>query len=90
VKVQLNDGELLWRRIHQDHVRMDGRVSSAAFSGVEMSVDVARIQADMSITLKNGGGIGEFETAIARSLGQVVVGDPDAKNPAHALALSEP
>ena len=86
---RLNDDELLWRRIHRDHVKSDGRVSSAAFSGSEMSVDVERIQSDMSITLEDGAGVAEVETVVARGLSQDVVADPLPENPAHALVIGD-
>ena len=86
-RTRLSDDELLWRRIHRDHVRSDGRVSSAAFSGDEMSVDVASIQLDMSITLSGGAGVGEIKTETAHKLGQDVVSDPLPGEPAHALVI---
>lgn len=84
---RLSDDEFLWRRIHERQLLSDGRVSSAAFSGDEMSVDVARIQSDMSITLADGAAVGEIVTAAARDLGQDVVGDPQPDNRAHALVI---
>lgn len=79
------DSEKLWRRIHADHLLDGDRVSSAAFSGDQMSVDIASIQRNMSITLSDGVGVAEFECAAARKLDQQVVADPLKSNPAHAL-----
>jgi len=81
----LPDNEKLWRRIHKTHFLQDGRVSSAAFSDNQLSVDIASIQQDMSITLSDGTGVVEFECSIARELDQQVVPDPLDDNPAHAL-----
>ena len=52
-----------------------------------MSVDVASIQLDMLITLRNGAGIAEIKTETARALGQDVVDDPLPSEPAHALVI---
>ena len=47
--------EHLWRRIHETHfVKAQNRVSTAAFKNLEMSVDIARLQGDMRVTLKDG------------------------------------
>lgn len=62
-------------------------MSSAAFSDIELSVDVANIQLHMSITLKNGAGVAAIGTAAARGLDQEVRGDPLPDNPAHALVI---
>ena len=84
-EARLHDDELLWRRIHRSHVKSDGSVSSAAFSGSDMSVDIARIQIDMSITLRDGGGVAEIRVADARSLDQDALAAPLPGNPAHAV-----
>ncbi len=84
----LGDDELLWRRVHPTHIT-NGRVSSAAFTGREMSVDVARIQVEMSRTLKEGSGIAELPTGAARSLNQQVVSQPEEDNSAHAIVRGE-
>ena len=82
----LEGSERLWRRIHPNHLR-DGRLTSAAFSGIEMSVDIARIQQDMSITLGDDAGVAEFKAAVAQELNQRTVADPLLDNPAHALVI---
>ena len=82
----LEGSERLWRRIHPNHLR-DGRLTSAAFSGIEMSVDIARIQLDMSITLGDDAGVAEFEASVAQELDQRTVADPLLENPAHALVI---
>ena len=82
----LEGSERLWRRVHPNHFK-DGRLTSAAFSGFEMSVDIANIQRDMSITLGNDAGVADFEAAAAQSLNQQTVADPLPDNPAHALVV---
>ena len=52
-----------------------------------MSVDVASIQLDMLITLRNGARIAEIKTETARDLDQDAVGDPLPGEPAHALVI---
>ena len=76
----LEGSEACGGRIHPYHLR-DGRLTSAAFSGVEMSVDIARIQQDMSITLGGDAGVAEFKAAVAQELNQRTVADPLLDNP---------
>ena len=83
----LDGGETLWRRIHPDHVLHNGIVSSAAFSNLNLSVDVARIQKHMSTTLGGGAGVAEFKATAAQELNQQTVADPLPENPAHALVI---
>ena len=52
-----------------------------------MSVDVASIQRDMSITLGDDVGVAVFEAAAAQALGQQTVADPLPDNAAHALVV---
>lgn len=79
-------GERLWRRIHP-HFFKDGRMTSAAFSGFEMSVDIASVQKDMSVTLGADTGVAEFQVVAAQKLNQRTVADPLPNNPAHALVV---
>ena len=83
----LEGGESLWRRIHRTHIVRDGQVSSAAFSDPELSVDIARIQREMSITLADEAGVAAFQASAAHSLGQETVADPLPENAAHALVI---
>lgn len=83
----LEDSEVLWRRIHRTHVVRNGQVSSAAFSDPELSVDISRIQLEMSITLAGGAGVAEFQASTARALDQQTVADPLPDNVAHALVI---
>ena len=87
--VELANEDLLWRRIHPNHVRSDMTVKSVAFNHPEMSVDVARLQRDMSITLAKGAGVAEFQVSVARDLSQEVRHDPDVDNHAHALVIGD-
>ena len=80
--------EHLWRRIHETHfVKAQNRVSTAAFKNLEMSVDIARLQGDMRVTLKDGVGVASFRAAVAYDNGQTVVADPQEDNNAHALVI---
>lgn len=85
----VSSDEMLWRRVHPDHMRHDGRISSAAFSGREMSVDLAGIQMDMAVTLRQGAGVAELLAATAGGLGQDVLHDPLPDNRAHALVIGD-
>lgn len=83
----LGDDEALWRRVHSTHLKQDGTVSTAAFRGVEMSVDRAVLQREMSVTLAGGAGIASFDAGGTRALGQEPVADPQPGNTAHALVI---
>ena len=85
----LDGGELLWRRVHGNHLLRSGKVSSAAFSDDEMSVDIASIQMHMSETLVDGVGVAEFDASTAQALGQDTFADPIPENPAHALVVGK-
>ena len=52
-----------------------------------MSVDIARVQGDMRITLQDGVGVASFEAAVAYDNDQAVVEDPQEDNRAHALVI---
>ena len=80
----LDDGEVLWRRVHEDHYE-DGRVTSAAFKGFDMSVDRAKLQEDRAVTLKHGLGVAQFTAAEARRHDQQPVAAPNPGELAHAL-----
>lgn len=85
----LDSGELLWRRVHRKHLVRGEEVSSVEFSGEELSVDIARIQKDMSVTLKDGVGVAEFKAGSAQELGLQTIADPLPDNPAHALVIGK-
>ena len=78
--------EILWRRIHKDHF-VDGRITSAAFKDPQMSVDIARLRDDMSLTLANGVGVASFSSTVAYDNGQQVYSNPLVDNQAHALVI---
>ena len=86
-RIPLDDGEVLWRRVHRTHLREDGSVSTAAFRDIELSVDRAEIQRDKSITLAAGAGIAQFDAGLARVFNQEPVAEPNSGNAAHALVL---
>lgn len=52
-----------------------------------MSVDIARIQGNMSITLAGGAGVAALEASAAQALDQDTVADPVPGNAAHALVI---
>lgn len=60
-----------------------------AFSDFELSVDVARIQKDKSITLQDGVGVAEFVAGDAQILDQQTVADPLEENLSHALVIGK-
>ena len=78
--------EILWRRIHKDHF-VDGRITTAAFKDPEMSVDLARLRGNMSLTLANGVGVASFSSAVAYDNEQQVYSYPLVDNQAHALVI---
>ncbi|MYD03817.1 MAG: hypothetical protein F4X21_02575 [Acidimicrobiia bacterium] len=86
IDYRLGRDEILWRRIHKDHF-IDGRITTAAFKDPEMSVDIARLRVEMSLTLADGVGVASFSSGLAYDNGQVVFSDPVPGNPAHALVI---
>lgn len=83
----LEGSESLWRRIHRTHIVHNGQVSSIAFSDPELSVDIARIQQDMSITLAGEAGVADLRASAAQALDQQTIADPLPDNAAHALVI---
>lgn len=88
------DDAVLWRRIPWIHWTPVGgtgetrRVSSAAFDGNEMSVEIAaECQGGAEALLHGHDGFGfvAFTAKDARDLGWTVVRDPLENSPAHAL-----
>ena len=65
------------------------QISSAAFRGDELSVDVAELVQEMgrdhTFTKGSGVGVAEFPVALALELEQDVVHDPIDGNAAHSL-----
>lgn len=78
--------EILWRRIHKDHF-VDGRITTAAFKDPEMSVDIAQLRVDVSLTLADGAGVASFSSKVAYDNGQTVYSNPLEDNQAHALVI---
>ena len=60
-----------------------------AFSDHDLSVDIARIQQDMSITVAGEAGVADFQAAAAQALDQETVADPLPENAAHALVIGQ-
>lgn len=94
---EVDDGELLWRRVHRTQYVPDGagglKVSSAAFIDPSLSVDRAWIieaaGGDHSTTKQDGVGVAQFTAGFARSLDQVVDPNPVEGNDAHALVTGD-
>lgn len=81
------DLEMLHRRIHPAQMQ-DGRVSTAAFSDPEMSVDRARMRTAQESLQKHAGyGLAGFTAGFARGVKdpQEVLPSPSLFNPSHAL-----
>lgn len=91
---ELADDERLWRRVHSSHF-LNGRVTSAAFTDLELSVDRAVVREagglDHLVTKRTGACVAEFTVAAARSVGMCVKADAypvtDPTNDAHALVI---
>jgi hypothetical protein len=80
------DTESLYRRIHPDHVKPDGSLSSQAFRDPEMSVDRAEYcTPDQTLHGYPTHGVSAFLASFARQQAQQVVSAPELFNPAHAL-----
>ncbi len=90
------DSALLFRRIHRAFFDFDsGRVSSAAFDGLEMSVNWDRFATAEETAVQDKSGntvaVAALATEFCRSVEQTVVHDPRPEegsipaNPAHAL-----
>ena len=85
---QVGQDEELWRRVHPDHY-VDNRISTGAFTNYEMSVDIARLRKEMCLSLEAGPSVGvaSFDSTVAYSHDQQVVGDPEEDNESHALVV---
>src|SRR5689334_6696526 len=102
--VEIEDTDELYRRIHPNHRKPDGTVSSAAFKGsdsYELSVDLARLTRPGE-TFQRGRllgrecvGLAVLIAGRARELSQEVRHDtlgpdtPGGPNPAHALIIGQ-
>lgn len=81
----------LWRRLHKDHIVQDlgsgaERISSAAFTDPELSVDVARlVDGDFRVTQAGSVGVAEFAASVALRRGLQVRHEPEPTNYAHAI-----
>lgn len=96
--IVIADEDPLNRRIHRDHLRRNGTLSSAAFKKrgtplTEISVDVARLTT-IEDTIARGGAAGSFGVAqllarVPRSLAFEVRHTPEVNNFSHALIVGE-
>lgn len=87
--------DLLWRRLHELHLVRDAegseRISSAAFTDPELSVDLARLVPgrDFRITMGAGAGVAEFLVSAALVRGLQAEHAPEPHNYAHTLVLGK-
>lgn len=87
-KQLISDNESLWRRIAAPWIT-PGEIgtyctSSAAFKGVDISVDIAS-KSTPERSIKTSAGLVGFLAKVPISLGYPVLEDPIPENPAHAL-----
>src|SRR5690349_19051619 len=85
------DDDLLGRRLHVKHVVPDTktgeqRISSAAFTDPDLSVDLTRLVAgqDHNVTKAGGAGVAQFAASVPREKQLPVVHKPLVTNPAHS------
>jgi hypothetical protein len=91
--MEIEDEDLLYRRLARHQVNPDGTVNSSAFKrgkgyDHEISVDVARLtsrQESIDRAPRAGFQLGEVTAKHPRELGFGVVHSPLAGNPSHAL-----
>ncbi|MBI2708837.1 MAG: hypothetical protein HYX34_03985 [Actinobacteria bacterium] len=96
VPEQIAPDDLLWRRLHPKHVVPDtlsggDRISSAAFTDPELSVDLARLVEgnDFHVTMKDGAGVAEFSASAALDKKLPVEHAPLPDNYAHTHVLGK-
>ena len=84
---EVADADDLYRRIHPSQVK-DGKLTSAAFKDLQLSVDLARLTTPQrSLSRHPSHGLASITALVARSLGQEVIHNPLNINPAHALVI---
>lgn len=90
--VAIGDDDVLWRRLHAKHLTLDHstgerRITSAAFTDPQLSVDLARLVAprDHRVTMAHGAGVAELAAHVPRSKQLEVRHDPVPDNEAHSL-----
>lgn len=89
-------GDMLWRRLHRTQIVSDSqtgaeRVSSAAFTDPQLSVDLARLvrDDDYRVTMGSSAGVAAFAASVARELGLAVEHAPEPDNGAHTHVLGK-
>jgi hypothetical protein len=92
----IDPADLLWRRLHPTHVVPDtvnggDRISSAAFTDPELSVDLARLVEGngFRVTMKDGAGVAEFPASVALDKKLTVEHAPLPENRAHTHVLGK-
>jgi hypothetical protein len=90
------DGDDLFRRVHPKHIvadeKSDGgfRLSTAAFTPIELSVDVAKETTPARCLDKYPEhSLVAFSAGLARSVDQIVTHAPEPDNTAHALVVGK-
>ena len=89
---EILDHDDLYRGIHPNWVKDDGEVSSGAFDGEEMSVDLAKktsIKRSWRRFKRTNGGLVAFAAEIARRNSQEVRHWPLLTNLAHSLVIGK-
>jgi hypothetical protein len=88
----LFDPDELYRGVHPHWVKPNGEISSGAFDGDEMSVDIAKkttAQRSWARIRKMHAGIASITVGLARSLKQEVRHHPVPLNYAHGLVIGK-
>lgn len=85
----IDDDDVLYRRVHPLWIKENGEVQSAAFQNQtgtdEMSVDLGRLTTPEATTLRDPSyGVASLEAGLARSLQQEVYHVPEGGNCAHS------
>lgn len=88
--------DMLWRRLHRTQIVPDSqtgaeRISSAAFTDPQLSVDLARLvrDGDYRVTMGASAGVAAFAASVARKRGLAVEHAPDPDNDAHTHVLGK-
>ncbi|HIJ72185.1 MAG TPA: hypothetical protein HPP87_12620 [Planctomycetes bacterium] len=88
IKILVPKNESLWRRIAESQiVKLEigtYRPSSAAFKGIDISVDIAS-KSTPERSIKTSSGLAGFLAKVPITLGYQVIENPIPENPAHAI-----
>jgi hypothetical protein len=89
-KLPISDEDLLYRRVHPNHLKKDGSVSTAAFKDPELSVDLASLTTPTeSLRRAKSDHYGLAKLVVrevrAISVPQIVIHWPEILNYSHSL-----